>query len=340
MVISLHIWIILFTKSLFFSKNNNSKKQSQIFIFNANNLFSSSYRLWLRFGLGSSECYRFKAVLDKFEIYFKKKIITMELRKQRERELHNLLRDKELLSSRDFEYYTSNKKWYSIVRSSRTFFEKWLIKKTPHKRVLDYCCGNGSFSLRIAKIRTTEVIGIDISNISIENARKSTVKERADNKIRFLIMDAENMKFDSGTFDIIYEAGALHHLNLERAYSEIARVLKPDGECICMEALGNNPIIHYYRKRTPHLRTEWEVEHILGKKDIERARLFFNKIEILRFFHLATIPAVLFRNFPGFNTLLSALEVLDKVLLKLPILKWQAWQVIFVLSKPIKNSKR
>lgn len=145
--------------------------------------------------------------------------------------------------------------------------------------------------------------------------------------------------FDN-SFDVIYESGVLHHLNLERAYSEISRILKPGGECICIEALGHNPNICRYRKRTPHLRTEWETEHILRKDDIKRSKTFFNKVEILGFFHLATISAVPFRSLPGFNIILSDLEALDKVLLKLPILKWQAWQVVFELSEPIKNSIR
>jgi len=290
--------------------------------------------------MGSAQDYRLQAVLDKFEVYFKKKLVTMEERKHKERELHNLLRSEELMSLQDFKAYSSYKKWYSIIRSSDTFLKEWLIKKCPEKRVLDYCCGNGIMSLRIAKMGANEVIGIDISEISIKNAWNATAKEGIDNRVQFIVMDAENMEFDNNAFDIVYEAGVLHHLNLERAYSEIARVLKPDGQCICVEALGHNPFIHYYRKRTLHMRTEWEVEHILQKKDIERAKTFFNNVKILGFFHLAAIGAVPFRNLPLFDTMLSVLDTVDKVLLILPLLKWQAWQVIFMLSEPNKNLKR
>jgi hypothetical protein len=41
-----------------------------------------------------------------------------------------------------------------------------------------------------------------------------------------------------------------------------------------------------------------------------------------------------FRNTPLFNSILSILEKIDGMLLRLPILKWQAWQVIFVFSQP------
>jgi len=150
----------------------------------------------------------------------------------------------------------------------------------------------------------------------------------------FYQMDAEHVKFSDNYFDIISEYGSLHHLDLEKAYSELARVLKPDGKCVCTETLGHNPIIHHYRKKTSQLRTKWEVDHILRRKEIEMAEIWFKEVEILGFFHLASIAAVPFRNLTIFNIILSALEALDRALLKLPILKWQAWQVIFLLSGP------
>jgi ubiquinone/menaquinone biosynthesis C-methylase UbiE len=61
-------------------------------------------------------------------------------------------------------------------------------------------------------------------------------------------MDAEKLEFSDGAFDIVYESGVLHHLNFSKAYSEIARVLNPRGEAICIEALRHNPIIQYYRR--------------------------------------------------------------------------------------------
>ena len=149
-------------------------------------------------------------------------------------------------------------------------------------------------------------------------------------------MDAEALKFDDNYFDIVTEYGALHHLDLEKAYSEIARVLRPNGSCICTETLGHNPVIHFYRKLTPRLRTEWEVEHILRKKDIEIARKYFNDVRVLGFFHLVTLGAVPFRMSPFFSGVLTVLEILDDMLLRIPGIRWQAWQAVFVLSNPKK----
>lgn len=262
----------------------------------------------------------------------------MELRKNKEKEFHNFLRDgKYGEEAAESLRYTANTKWYAASRQSRLFVNEWLVKYCPDKKVLNYCCGNGRMSLIIANSGAAQVTGIDISEVSIKNARDYLVKENSGKEVDFLVMDAERTAFDNDKFDLIYESGALHHLDISRAYPEIARILKPDGKCICIEALGHNRIIQYYRERTPQLRTEWETKHILRKKDIAMAKNYFNKVEIAGFFHLFTLAAVPFRQSLIFNPVLSLAEAIDSVILKLPVLKWQAWQAVFVLSEPKKD---
>lgn len=257
-------------------------------------------------------------------------------RKRAEKLYHNLIRDHNLrLDMSRYVTFTSNEKYYSVDRKSRMEVEEWLKRKISGRKVLDYCCGNGDMAIWMAQHRASQVHAIDISNISIENGMKRAEMEGV--SVFFHVMDAEQLGFPDSSFDFVYESGVLHHLRLSGAYTEIARVLAPGGEAICIEALRHNPFIQYYRKRTPQLRTEWEAEHILGKKDILMAREYFNNIQILGFFHLATITAVPFRNSPAFNFVLGALELIDRLLLKLPVLKWHAWQVIFLLSEPKKS---
>lgn len=228
-----------------------------------------------------------------------------------------------------------NMKYYSIERKSRNTVLNWFLENTKGKKVLDYCCGNGDDGVFIAKNGASEVTSVDISDISIENCKKRAQAIGLKN-INYRVMDAEALEFKGGIFDIVTEYGALHHLNLDKAFSEMARVLAPDGKAICVEALGHNKIIHLYRRLTPHLRTTWETKHILRKKDIESAKKYFNKVEVLGFFHLATLGAVPFRNLPGFNMVLGLMEAVDSFVLKMPFLRWQAWQVVFVLSQPKK----
>jgi len=268
----------------------------------------------------------------------------MELRKQWEKEFHDRLR-KDSFGQRwskeeDEEYSSdplwSNMKYYSIERSSRQFVEEWLRRHSPNKRVLDYACGNGEDALFVAKLGA-EVVGIDISEVSIENCTRRAVEGKVDERVSFCVMDAEALEFADGSFDIIIVYGVLHHLNLQKALSELARVLKPNGTIICTEALKHNPAIHLYRRMTPHLRTEWEVNHVLGRKDFELMRKYFTNIEI-HFYHLTSLAAVPLRKSPMFYPALGMLEVVDKVLLRLPLIQWLAWQAVFLLSEPNKTA--
>lgn len=263
----------------------------------------------------------------------------MEARKQQEREFHDFLRSDDLKKDKTFhQHYTSNCKYYAVDRANRSFCEEWLRERCSNKRVLDYCCGEGDYSVIAAKYGGYTV-GIDISEVSIRKCVERAKREGYDAKTSFMIMDAEELKFDDDSFDIIICAGVLHHLDLARAFSELARVVKPAGEIICMEALRHNPLIQLYRRLTPHLRTPYEINHILGMKDVHLSRSFFRKIEV-RFFHLATLLAIPFRKLPIFSSLLSLLEKIDGLLLKNSWFQKQAWMVTFILSEPIKGHLR
>lgn len=274
----------------------------------------------------------------------------MEKRKEIERDFHNKIRlitdDSHVADTRwspELEVTIKNNplwknmKYYSVERKSREFVLNWFENNCRGKYVLDYCAGNGEDGVYIAKHGAEKVTGIDISNVSIENCTYLASKNGVSDVTEFIVSDAENTGFEDNLFDIITEYGALHHLDRKKAFPEMARILRSDGKIICNEALGHNPIIHLYRKKTPLLRTEWEVEHIMRKKDFEMAQKYFGKVE-MHFFHLFTLLAVPFRKFSGFPFFLRLLEGIDSVLLKFPGIKWWAWQVVFILSEPKKHS--
>lgn len=271
----------------------------------------------------------------------------MEERKIAERDFHDMLResagDVHVMDTRwspEMEETISNNplwtnmKYYAIERKSRQMVLSWFSANTPGKVVLDYCCGNGEDGVLIARGGAKKVYGIDISDVSIKNSQMHA--KNANVEVDHRQGDAEATGFSDDMFDVVTEYGALHHLDLEKAFMEISRILKPNGKAICQEALAHNILIHLYRKLTPKMRTEWEVEHILRKPAFDVARKYFGKVEI-RFFHLFSLFSVPFRNTFLFNPLLTALEWLDDVVLKIPGVKWQAWQAVIVLSEPKKS---
>jgi ubiquinone/menaquinone biosynthesis C-methylase UbiE len=244
-------------------------------------------------------------------------------------ELETLVRDREA-----FEEHFSNMKFYSVAKESEQYLHDWLRTRCHGTRTLDYCCGNGENALFMAKAGA-DATGIDISPEGIENCRQNAITEGVKDKAEFLVMDGEALDFPDNSFDVIAEYGALHHLDYDRAMLELRRVIKPGGEIICVEALRHNPLIHFYRKRTPNLRTAWEVDHILSVSHLARAREYFGKVEV-KFFHLAVLAAVPFRKTKMFGPLRGVLEKIDSVLLSNQLIGKYAWIMVFTLANPRK----
>lgn len=198
------------------------------------------------------------------------------------------------------------------------------------RRALEYGCGPGSNAFLLGE-RGAAVTGIDISDVAIEQARARAEAEGVAARCEFEVMNAEQTSFADHGFDLICGTAILHHLDLEAAYAEIARLLKPDGRAVFVEPLGHNPAINAYRRRTPQLRTE--DEHPLMVKDLELAGTWFGRTAI-SYFNLSTLLAVPFRRTRAFEPALAALQALDRALFRLPPARKHAWMVVIRLEGP------
>jgi len=258
----------------------------------------------------------------------------VEQRKLDEIEFHNNREQDRLGADSLEEFYEKypNKSFYAINRRVAEARTSWMKKHCRDAVALDYCCGLGQASLELAEAGAF-VHGIDISDGEIETAKKNAEAAGVADRTSFSVMDAEALEFPDDHFDVILCSGVLHHLDLDKAYPQLARVLKPTGQILCIEAQGTNPIINLYRRRTPHLRTSWEAQHILTLQQVNQGRTYFSGVEIT-FFHLFTILAIPFRRSRLFKPLLSILETVDRGVLKIPGVRRMAWQMIFVLRNP------
>lgn len=223
-------------------------------------------------------------------------------------------------------------KYYALIDCSRHYYRSTLLEGCRGKHALEYGCGVGSYAYDLARGGAT-VIGIDISDVAIEKAT-----ERANRRdltgLSFIKMDAENMTFPDGHFDIVCGTGILHHLQLESALGELVRVLKPSGRAQFLEPLGHNPAINLFRMLTPHLRTR--DEHPLTAHDLIYIRQQFRHAEIRYFalFSFLSLPWLKTRVFPS---ILAFFEKLDSWIFKsFPCLGRYAWYAAIVLEEPIR----
>lgn len=98
-------------------------------------------------------------------------------------------------------------------------------------KVLDIACGKGRNSVDIAKKYGCMVVGIDILDNSIEEARKYAKKHNVEHLVNFIKADAENLPFPDNEFNItIAQAMLILVNNKSKVVCEALRVLKPGGK--------------------------------------------------------------------------------------------------------------
>jgi SAM-dependent methyltransferase len=242
-------------------------------------------------------------------------------RKRREADFHN----------EEFSHSSREKAlhFYSVAQPAMDFFQSEIMRRASGKTVLEYGCGPGTHSFRLA-MNARWVIGIDISQVAIEQARERA-RTRGAGNVEFHVMDAERLTFPDATFDLVCGRAIVHHLDVHRCFSTVARVLKPGGAALFQEPLGHNPLIELYRRRTPAMRTV--DEHPLLMSDLAAARSYFDQVRF-RPFVLSSLMAAFFSETVLFRPAFWLLSRLDSALFLIPFLRRFAWTSIWTLEGP------
>jgi len=251
----------------------------------------------------------------------------LDERKRKELELHDRDCDRRVIADLDsdtYERFYGNKKYYAATEDSKQYVENWIKLRAPGRVFLDYACGNGENAIRAAKAGATLSIGLDISRVSVANARTDAAAAGVADRCLFVQADAENTMLPDRSIDIAICSGMLHHLDLSYAFPELRRILAPGGAILAVEALDYNPFIKLYRMLTPAMRTDWEKAHILSHKDLRFASRFFEVCDV-RYWHMFGILG------PHIRPLQGALNRLDRVVTKIPLLRLMSWMFTFEL---------
>lgn len=102
-----------------------------------------------------------------------------------------------------------------------------------NKNTLEIGLGQGADSEQIIR-RGAIWSGVDLTEESVERVQvRLTLKDLPYHELKQ--GSVLNLPFDDNSFDIVFSHGVLHHVpDIDKAQSEIHRVLKPDGELIAM----------------------------------------------------------------------------------------------------------
>jgi SAM-dependent methyltransferase len=259
----------------------------------------------------------------------------MEKRKETEIEYYEKKAAEQLGSAQeakriDFEGFNP------FLLSSYKFLQQYLKDKCKGKKILDYGCGNGVHSFWLADCGG-DITGVDLSEKSLEIAKKRARREKSGSNVKFLVQDCEKLEFPDNYFDIIFDGGSFSSLDLKNAFPGLVRVLKSSGFLVGIETFGHNPFTNFKRQLNKVFgkRTSWAASHIFSLKDIELAKEFFGSTDVY-YFHVISWLAIPFLRFDQSGNLVNFLEKIDKILLRYPFIKKYSFKVVFVFSNPKK----
>jgi len=124
-------------------------------------------------------------------------------------------------------------------------WERFIATLDPRSgdKILDIGAGKGEKAARILQaFPGTEVFAVD------PNERRISEAKREHPNVRSTVAGAEKLPFDDAFFDKAYSTMALHHFSdLDKALSEISRVVRPGGSYVILEVEPGSPLGRLFR---------------------------------------------------------------------------------------------
>lgn len=148
-----------------------------------------------------------------------------------------------------------------------------LLGDIEGKEVLDLGCGLGEAAVYFAGLGA-RVTACDLSRGMLDTVEALARRHGA--HVRVHQAPADDTGLSGGSFDVVYAANLLHHVDLDTALGEIQRLLKPGGTFVSWDPLAHNPLINVYRRMASSVRTS--DEHPLRMGDLELFRQRFEGV--------------------------------------------------------------
>jgi SAM-dependent methyltransferase len=113
-------------------------------------------------------------------------------------------------------------------RSTRRAYR--MLKDLPeHPRILDIGCGPGMQTVELAKLSGGHIVALDFHEPFLEQLKEAIKKEGVDDRVEAVKGNMLNLKFEDGSFDVVWSEGAIFVIGFEKGLREWRRLLTPGG---------------------------------------------------------------------------------------------------------------
>ena len=210
------------------------------------------------------------------------------------------------------------------------------------KRLLDIGAGLGESSVYFA-LQGARVTMTDISPGMVQTGRELAGKFGVE--IEGIVSQAEDLGVPAETYDFVYIANTIHHVqDRDALFQKIHRALKPGGRFFSYDPVAYNPAINVYRRMATEVRTKDESPLTLA--DLRLAKKYFPDVQhrefwistLLLFVKYYAVDRVhpnqdrywkrILRETPLSLRWWMPLRALDGTLTRLPLVRWLGWNMV------------
>lgn len=201
-------------------------------------------------------------------------------------------------------------------------------------RVLDLGCGLGNTSKLLSSNSSLEIIGLDYCQEEIAKAKNIFPD------LNIVYGNAEDMPFESESFDTLVLKDSLHHFyqeaDFQKVSSEINRVLKPGGRLIFLDP-NVNAMIKFLRNLSGHVDAECCFDEAIEIVNDLGYTLLKNEFHTL--FSLPLSGGYIYKNFVPhnhtlYNFLINAENIIEKPINALKLGRYLCWRYLIISEKP------
>jgi SAM-dependent methyltransferase len=178
------------------------------------------------------------------------------------------------------------------------------VAEAEPRRVLEVGCGMGNFAERVARETTAEVVATDLSPRMVDLAQERGLDAR--------VADVQELPFAAGEFDCAVANAMLYHVeDLDRALSELARILEPGGQLVAVtigaEHMGEIWRLVGYRQPDRPFSRENGAEHLdrhfrrVERRDVDAELVFPDAEAVHRYVESTIFSDEVARPLPEFD---------------------------------------
>jgi 2-polyprenyl-3-methyl-5-hydroxy-6-metoxy-1,4-benzoquinol methylase len=210
------------------------------------------------------------------------------------------------------------------------------------KRLLDIGAGLGESSVYFA-LKGARVTTVDVSAGMVETAL--ALGKRFGVDLEGVVAGAEDLKVSPGSYDLVYIANTIHHVqDRPLLFEQMRRALRPGGMFFSYDPLAYNPAINVYRRMATQVRTPDESP--LTSADLKLARKYFRNVGHREFWISSLLLFAkyylkdrvhpnedrywkrILRETEGALWWWKPLRATDMLLTRLPLVRWLAWNIV------------